>query len=46
MKAMKAAASIFTLPIMLTVKVCELIFVTPVKAITKGTKKQGRRNKR
>lgn len=39
MKAMKAVASIITLPIMLTVKMCELIFVVPVKAIANCVKK-------
>lgn len=46
MKKAKAVGSIFALPILLIVKTCELFFVMPVKAITKGTKKQGRRNKR
>lgn len=35
MRKAKAVGSIFALPIMLIVKTCELIFVLPVKAITK-----------
>ena len=39
MKAIKSIASIFALPVMLTVKMCELIFAAPVKAVMKNTRR-------
>lgn len=35
MKTMKAVGSIFALPVMLIVKMCELIFVMPMKVFAK-----------
>lgn len=39
MKAFKSIASIFALPIMLTVKMCEMIFAAPAKAVIKNTRR-------
>lgn len=39
MKKTKVIGSFFALPIMLVVKMCELIFVVPVKAVAKAMRK-------
>lgn len=35
MKTVKAVGTIFALPILMMVKMCELVFVLPVKAVKK-----------